>query len=227
MEAEAPSPIPSLPTRLLQVFFSPGELFATLRGNPAWFGALAVSAILVALSIFLIPADLWMQMAREQAIQAGGEAPPAAAAAIMRVFGILGAGIGFFIWAFIMAGILTLFFRFLFGDEGSYKQYLCVVAHALVIGALGSLLLTPLRIMQGNPQLTLNVGTFFSSVLEEGYILKVLKMLELFGLWGMAVMAIGVTKMDPRRSLGSAFTFFVIFAVGTALLFGLIPGAGG
>jgi hypothetical protein len=226
MEAEAPSPIPSLPTRLLQVFFSPGELFAALRGNPAWFGALAVAAVLVALSMYLIPADLWMQMAREQAIQAGGEAPPAAATAIMRVFGILGAGIGLFIWAFIMAGILTLFFRFFFGDEGSYKQYRSVVAHALVIGALGSLLLTPLRIMQGNVQLTLNVGTFFS-FLEEGYLLRVLKMLELFGLWGMVVMAIGVTKMDPRRSLGSALTFFAIFAVGTALLFGLIPGAGG
>ena len=124
-----------------------------------------------------------------------------------------------------MAMILWLFFGFFFGDEGKYKQYLSVVSHALFISAVGGLLLTPLRIFQENIQATLNLGTFFS-FLEDGYPLRVLRMLELFGLWGMVVMAIGVSKVNPKRSLGSALAFFAVFAVGTALLFALIPGQG-
>ncbi len=225
METKSTSPIPSLPARLLKVFVSPGELFTELRENPAWFGVLAVSSVLVSLSMFMIPADLWTQLARDQAIQSGGQAPPEAAMAIVRIFGILGGSIGLFIWAFIMTGILWLFFGFFFGDEGKYKQYLSIVSHALFISALGGLLLTPLRILQENIQLTLNLGTFFT-FLEDGYPLRVLRMLELFGLWGMVVMAIGVSKLNPKRSLGSALAFFAVFALGTALLFALIPGQG-
>ena len=67
METESTSPIPSLPARLIKVFVSPGELFTALRENPAWFGVLAVGSFLVFLSMFLVPADLWTQMFREQA----------------------------------------------------------------------------------------------------------------------------------------------------------------
>lgn len=79
--------------------------------------------------------------------------------------------------------------------------------------------------MQGTIEVTLNLGTFFS-FLGEGYPLRVLRMLELFGLWSMVVMAIGVSKVNPKRSLGSALTFFVVLAIGFALLFALIPGQG-
>jgi hypothetical protein len=225
MEAESKAPIPSLPARLLKVFFSPGELFTELRENPAWFGVLAVGSLLVALSMLLIPADLWTQMMRDEALESGGQMPPESMMPVIRIFGILGGGLGLFVWAFIMAGILWLFFGFFFGDEGKYKQYLSVVCHALLIGAVGSLFMTPLRILQENLQVTLNLGTFFT-FLEEGYPLRVMRMLELFGLWGMVLMAIGVTKINPKRSLGSALAFFAVFAVGTAMLFALIPGQG-
>jgi hypothetical protein len=113
--------------------------------------------------------------------------------------------------------------RRLHGHRERFSKYLSVVSHALVIGALGSLLLVPLKIAQGDMRLTLNLGTF-SFFLGDGYPLRVLRMLELFRLWGMVVMAIGLTKIDPRRNLGSALTFFFLFAVASALLFALIPG---
>jgi hypothetical protein len=225
METESAPPIPSLPARLLKVFVSPGELFTELRENPAWFGILAVGAVLAALSMFLIPADLWTQMTREQSAQAGSQPMPEWVLGLIRFVGPLFAAFGHFVSAFIMAGVLWLFFGFFFGDEGKYKQYLSVVGHALVITAVGGLLLTPLRIMQENIEATLNLGTFFF-FMEDGYPLRVLQMLELFGLWGLVVMAIGVSKVNPKRSLGSALTFLAVFAVGTALLFALIPRPG-
>jgi hypothetical protein len=131
--------------------------------------------------------------------------------------------VGWFIWAFILAGIVTFVFSFLFGDEGRYSQYLSVVSHALFIGAVGAVLLLPLRIAQGDPSLTLNVGTFLP-FLEEGYAFRVLKLLDLFGLWGYAVMAVGVTKIDHRRGLGFSLAFFWAFALVFALAFGVFGG---
>ena len=223
---EDTSPKPkALLLRLLDVFFSPGELFESLRENPAWFGTMVVGGVLLALSISLIPTEIGMQMMREQAANQGTELPPfmASAGGLIRLFSALGGIIFFFLWTFLLAGIVTFVFAFLFGDEGRYAQYLSVVSHALIISALGGLLLLPLRIIQEDPQITLNVGTFLF-FLKEGYAFRVLKLLDLFGLWSYAIMAVGVTKVDPRRGLGFSLAFFMFFALAFALVFGIFGG---
>jgi hypothetical protein len=225
VEESTAAPFPSLPKRLVQVFFSPGELFTALREKPVWSGALAVVGILAVLSVALLPTELWVEFSRAQMIEQGREVPAGfeSTGAIIRIVSVFGAGIAFFIMAFILAGILTFFFSFLFGDDGRYVQYLSVVAHASVISVLGALLMVPLRLSQGDPSVTLSLGTFVF-FLEDGYPLRVLKMLDLFAIWSYLVMAIGVTKIDPRRSMGFAVTFFMIFALAFALLFGLFGG---
>jgi len=215
----------SLPVRLFQVFISPGELFRGLKDDPRWFTALLVGAIVVSLSMILVPADLWTQAMREQAAARGGEVPAfmESAGPMFRLASAVSGLVFYFLWAFLLAGIVTFVFAFLLGDDGRYVQYLSVVAHSLFITAAGSLLLLPLRIIQGDPQLTLNLGTFFF-FLDEGYLFRVLKLLELFGLWGYVVMAIGVTQIDSRRSLGFAVSFFMSFALVFALIFGIFGG---
>lgn len=213
--------VPSLPSRILQVFFSPGELFAALKGNPVWFAVLLVGGIMAAASVAFIPTDVWVEMTRTQMLEAGQEMPPGmdGAGAIVRIFAILGGGFFFFVWAFLLTSIVTLVFSFLFGGEGSFRQFLSVVSHASIIMALGAVVVLPLRLAQGDPTVTLSLGTF-AFFLEEGYFLNVLKMLDLFSLWAYAVMAVGVTKMDPKRSLGFALSFFAAFALVFALIFG-------
>jgi len=225
VEDSTPASFPSLPKRLFQVFVSPGELFSALRERPVWFGALAVGGLLAVLSVFLIPADLWVEMSRNQLIEQGREIPAGfeASGPIIRIFSIVGGGVGYFIMAFVLAGVVTLVFSFLLGDEGRYAQYLAVVAHASAISALGALLLVPLKLSQGDPTVTLNLSSF-AFFLEEGYPFRVLKMLDLFGLWAFAVMAVGVTKVNPRRSFGSALGVFMALAVGFALIFGIFGG---
>jgi hypothetical protein len=219
-EFDKPS-VPSLPQRILQLFFSPGELFAALKGNPVWFGVLLVGGIIAAASVAFIPTDIWVEMTRTQLLEAGQDMPPGmdGAGVFVRIFAILGGGFFFFVWSFILTAIVTLFFSLLFGGEGKYRQFLSVVAHASIIMALGGLVVLPLRIAQGDPTVTLSLGTF-AFFLEDGYFLNVLKLLDLFSLWAYAVMAVGVTKMDPKRSLGFALSFFAAFALVFSLIFG-------
>ena len=72
------APIPSLPSRIVKVFFSPGQLFEALRNNPAWGGALLTAALVVAVSMAAIPIDVWEQVrARAGCAKAGPDAPEA------------------------------------------------------------------------------------------------------------------------------------------------------
>ncbi|MFC1575154.1 YIP1 family protein [Gemmatimonadota bacterium] len=224
-EESAAPPLPSLPSRLLKVFIAPGELFEALKENPAWFGTLLVAAILTAASVLVIPADVMVEATREQLISQGQEVPPGFEnmAVIFRVSGAVGGLLGIFIMAFILAGVVKLIFSLLMGDEGTYKKYLSVVSHALVISAVGAMLMSPLRIAQADLTASLSVGTFFS-FLGEGYLFRVLKLLDLFGLWSYGVMAIGVSKIDPRRSVGGAMVVFFGLAVAVALIFGIFGG---
>jgi len=210
---------------MAEVFFSPGKLFEGLREHPAWFGVLLVGGALTMAAMLLIPQELWVAAAREQLIRQGQEVPPglAATAGIMRMAALVGGSLFWFVWAFLLAGIVTVVFAFVLGDQGRYVQYLSVVSHALLIGAVGGLLLVPLRVFQQDPSLNLSLGTF-ALFLQEGYALRVLKLLDLFGLWGYGVMAVGVTKVDPQRGLGSALFFFYSFALAFALLFGIFGG---
>lgn len=223
----APAVLRPLPMRLVQVFFSPGELFSALREKPVWFGAMAVTAVLIGVGMSLIPAELWIEFTRNQMIERGGEIPPGlgSTGTIIRITSVVGAVIMTPVMMFVLAGIVTGIFSFLLGGEGRYKQYLSVVAHASIITGLSTLLLVPLKIAQGDPSMTLSVGTFFS-FLGEGYVFRALNMLDLFALWSYGVMAVGVTKMDPRRSFGFALTIFLGFALAFALIFAIFPGSG-
>ena len=222
-ETSAPG-VRSLPVRLLQVLISPGELFRSLKEDPRWFGALLVGAVLVATTLLLVPTDLWVQAMRERAAARGGEVPAfmSSMGPMLRLGTVISALVFYFLWAFLLAGIITFVFGFLLGDEVRYGQFLSIVAHGLFITALGGILLLPLRIIQGDPQLNLSVGTFFF-FLDDGYLFRVLKLLDLLGLWGYGVMAVGVAEMAPRRTLSFALSFFMMFALAFALLFGLFP----
>ncbi len=190
-------------SRVVDVFFSPGELFEKLRDNPVWFWTLFLAGVLITASVGVLPAEAWEQMLQAQAAESGQEMPESMVT-IVRISGTAFALIGVFIWAFILSGLAMLLFTFFMGGDGTYKQFLSVVSHSTLIGALGAVVTTPLKVIKLAPQLTLNLGTV-RTFLEEGFLLRFLTMMELFGLWSFAILAVGITKVDPRRSFGGTF----------------------
>lgn len=227
---EDPAPeTPSFPVRVAQTFFSPGKLSESLAANPVWFAALILGAALVALQSALIPAEVWEAMFRETMIQRGQAVPEgmgSGGVAIMRISALVAGPIMYCVMAFLFAGVVTLVFSFILGDEGRYKQYLAMMAHALVIPSFVGLLLVPLRISEQNPQLTLNLGTFLY-FLPEGYLSKVLTMLDISQFWAWAVVGLGAHAIDRRRSVGSAVSVLIGLSVILALIFAnFVPTAG-
>ncbi len=189
--------------------------------NPKWLGALLVSAVVVAISAWLMPFELFTQLQRQAALESGANAPelPDAALRWLRIaipiFGALSVLLG----TCLVALLYTVLFQFILGDEGTYRQYLAVLAHASFITASIGLLLTPLRIQTGDLQLTLSIANFLV-FLPEGYVLNVFRVIGLTQIWSMLIVAQGVHAIDPRRTFKSAATILFVILVARALVFG-------
>jgi len=120
-EAQAEkAPLRPLPLRLMDSIVSPGRMARTVADNPRWLGAMLVSAVLLALSVGLLPYELVEEVQRRAAVQAGRPVPdiPQNAQTIIRVFTIVGPLVGFIVMSFIIAAITTFVFTFVLGDEG-------------------------------------------------------------------------------------------------------------
>lgn len=216
-----------LHVRLVQVFFSPGALVRALADRPAWGLALLLGAVLTLLQFILIPVEVWEVSTRAAMAARGQEIPQGfeSASRMMRMGAIGVAPVAYAVISFVWAGLITLLFAFVLGDEGRYRQYLAVLAHAWLIPAIVGLLLVPLKISQQNPQFTLNLSAFVF-FLPEGYLTRVATILDLSTLWALVVSALGAHAIDPRRSVGSATSVLLGVFVCLALLLGLIPGIG-
>ncbi len=208
-----PGRLPPFHRRVAETFLAPGKLGAALRDQPAWASALFVGAALTFVQVLLIPASVWEAVFRQRALASGRPLPEGfAGGAFMRISATVGGGIGYLVMTLVMAGVVTLLFAFILGDEGRFKQYLAVISHAWLIPAILGLLTVPLKIAQQSPTATLNLGSFFF-FLPEGYVLKVLTMLDLTQIWAWLVVAAGVHAIDPKRSFKSAASMLIVLSV--------------
>lgn len=198
--SEEVGPPPPLPLRIAQVVVAPSGLFDRLKDHPVWFTAMFVGAVLTAIGVAAIPADVWSEMVRAQLLEAGRPIPEGMESAgdVYRIGGAVAGPIFWFVAAFIFAGVLTGIFAFVLGDRVSYRQMLSAYGHAMLIPAFGSLLVLPLRLAQRDPQLLLSLGTFAPGL--EGWFGAFLNGLDLFSLWGYALVGLAVSRFDPRRS---------------------------
>lgn len=216
---EEAAPLPPFYKRFIDVFFSPGRLMQALKEHPAWVSAMVAGAILATAMYVLIPADIWAEVQRQALLRSGRRVQeiPATAQAVTRWIRYISGFIGVPIAEFVFAGVVTLIFAFVMGDEGKYKQYLAVISHAWLITMTVELLLVPLKIHARNPTMTVSVGTFFF-FLPSGYLLKALSLLALSKLWTSLVVAAGVHEIDPKRKFATAATVLIALNVAVAFI---------
>ena len=214
------SELPSLPNRVLNVFLSPGKLMDAIAQTPAVAGALGTAAFLIADGVgevFLGRQHGFHAAARQAALNAGGQAPPEVFMNAMRYITPVMAMISIVVVTFMSAGLYWLVFSFVLGDDGRYRQYLAVGAHALLVPAIIGLALVPLKVMTEDPAATLNLG-LFAPFFEDGYLGNVLRILDITGIWSALIVAQGAHSIDPKRSFGSA----AVVTLGITLVFALI-----
>ena len=216
---------PGLFSRYVQVFFSPDDLFQGLRPRPYWVGAVLLGAGLAAAGVMLLPPDIMLETLREQSLAVGQPLPPGFED-LGGVFRYIAGAATFVFWPLglaMYAGVVTVIFAFLLGHEGTYKQYLAVVAHAQLVTATAGVLVAPLRIAMEDAQVLISLGSF-APFLEPGYLLRFLSLVDLFGIWAWLLVGLGAARIARKKSWAVGCVFVLMIPVVTAAVGALFTG---
>jgi hypothetical protein len=227
----AAEPTPGLFARFLGVIVSPGPTFAAALKAPSPYGILFLVAVVLAVAGAapqLSPAvrDSMVEMQVEAQERFSGQPVSDEAYARMQQFArynIIGSVIG----AFVMTPIAALFFTALFwglfnailGGTASFKDVLTVVAHGMVIMALGALISAPIVLMQGtvDPGGPFNLGPLVPMLDDEHLIARVMGSVSIFMIWQTIVVAIGLGVLYRRKTGPIAMGLLVAYVASTAV----------
>ena len=216
---EDPPPRPDFFKRMWMVIVQPGELFRALAANPAWFPMAAFVALVAAVGMAVIPADAFYEtIAANTPPEQMGDLRDVPASWLKWPW-VAGVALAMLVGPVFLSLVSYVIFVFIRGDRATFKQHLCVMAHASVISALGVLVAAPVRIGAGNVQDTLALGDLTPFL--DGYLYNLLSLLDLFALWATVVAGLGLSVIDPRRRWGTTaavlVVIFVVMMMGLAL----------
>lgn len=221
--AEPPPPPPRPPFfhRLWMVFVKPGDMFGALSLNPAWFPIAVVTALIGAGAMWMIPAELFLDVAidrvppdqAEEMAAQFEQVPPI----VFKASAVGGVALFSLIFPVVLGAITYVLFVFIRGDKATYRQHICVVAHTGIITAVGAALNAFVQSRSGDLTRTLAVGTFFP-FLPDGYFTEFLLALDLFQLWAAVVAGIGLAAADPGQKTGSTAGVLIGMVVVVALI---------
>jgi hypothetical protein len=198
----------SFPKRVVDTFISPIALFQRFGSRPPWVDVMILSTIITVIAITLIPADVWVAtmedaMRRQGANASGGMAPETMANAQRFIMPVMGAA---WLWVLlpILAGLMVLIFSVIMGGRATFRQYVSVVAHAGLIGAVGSLAVLPITLQKGVVTQGITLGALAGGMDPESFVYQFLNAWNVFLVWQVVVMALGAAALNRRIGAGTA-----------------------
>jgi hypothetical protein len=205
---ETPEPdAGSFARRVMDTFFSPVALFQRFGSRPPWVDVMILSVVLGVVTFALIPGEVWVNTMEEGMRARGQEMPagtnPEQMAMINRIIGI-GAGVVMpWIVLAITAGLMVLLFSVILGGRATFRQYVGVVAHASLIGAVGQLAALPV-IMNKGLMVGITLGPLVGGMDPESFVYQFLNAWNVFLVWQVVVMALGASALNRRIGAGTA-----------------------
>jgi hypothetical protein len=220
---ERPS-APSLVSRAIGVITAPRETFEKIVAAPRVLGALALVALIGALTVggFLMT-DVGQQAWIDQAVSGqeawGVEVTDEAYANIQKMAPMapyLG-GVPYLfmipIGTAITAGILFAIFNAIMGGTATFKQVMAVAAHSQIIMALALIVSMPINYMKGAMTGATSLSVLFPMLDESSFAARFLGMIDLFIVWYVIVLSIGLAVLYRRKTKSVAMVLFGIYAV--------------
>jgi hypothetical protein len=227
LAASIPAPAEALRgllARVIGVFVSPRATYADVAARPRWFGALALSTVVVAGGFFIfLSSDVGKQAVLDQqtqliesfGIKLNDQAYDRMEAGIdrARYTTSIGQLIGIPLVAVIIAGIMLGIFNALLGGDATFKQVFAIVAHSTLITALQQLFALPLDYVRETMSSPTSLGVFAPFLEENSFLARLLGAIDLFQIWGIVSLAIGLGVLYKRRTAPIATTMFIVYFV--------------
>jgi len=211
--------------RAVGMVVSPGATLRGVVGDPRPFGILLIVALLIGLSAGLpqfttrgrqavvdMQVDMIERMTRQPVNQQVYD--QMVARSQYSAYTTVGSTL-------VSTPVMALFFTALFwglfnavlGGTATFKQVLGIVAHSMVIMALGGVLAAPIQLARGTMSLA---GPFTLAGLapmldETSFAARLLGLINVFTLWQIVVLAIGLGLLYQRRTRPIAITLVMAY----------------
>lgn len=213
-----------LADRIQYTFLAPRRLGEAMRGDPRWLDAILVSTVIAVLAVLTVPAEVFVAEMSDP-VNRRGEAVEVTSSveAIVtwgRALSMLATLATHPVIILAMAALLTGIFSVLGRGHGSFREFLGVVSHGMLIPALGTVISIFVRTVVGRP----DGGSLLSVTPESAgsFITAMLVSVDPFILWMLVVMGIAIAPIDRKRSGGIIATvligLYIAFITGTTAL---------
>jgi len=206
--------------RVVDTFISPGRLFERFGDRSPWLGALAISTLAAMLAAATQPGEVFLEQMEDPVSRMGKPveitSPPGEIIRFGRYLAAFSAAVGHPIIALAVAGIVTLLFTTIGGGRVGFVRYLAVTSHVFLIPAAGVILILAARWLFDAP-----IGSDLGTLMATGdgsTAGEMLRGIDIFHLWMLAVLAIGVERLDRTRSRWSAAAILLGLYLGANLL---------
>lgn len=220
--------------RIFGAIFSPKPTFESIAQRPTWILPLVLLSLLSIVTIFIFSQRVgWRgfmirqdqqnsrlqkqmdQMTPEQREKMLDQQTKAAS-----IFGYIGAVLGLFIVAVIIAAVLMAALNLMSGGGVGFKTSLGIVAYSWVPGLIGGLLGILVLFLKDPSTIDIqhlvatNAGAFLSDDAPK-WQESLLSSFDLFTFWSMILMGIGYSAVNPKKiSFGKALgTIVVVWAI--------------
>ena len=225
-DAASGAPDPGLAARVARTFFSPARLFVGFHDGTPWVGVLAISTLVAMIAAPFLPAEHFLARMEDPVNRLGRPVEVTSSpkeivrwGRYLEAFSALAAHP---LIAFGLAGLLLLVFTVLGRGRGSFRQYLAVSSHALLIPALGSLVAIALRVSTGDftaqPSVARLVGFVAPAAADNAF----LEGLNVFSLWMLVVLGVAVAVLNGRtswmRPAAALVTVYLLLAGASVLI---------
>ena len=205
--------LPSLPTRIVQVFTAPATLFDALKTTPKWLGAAVVVIVLGLVVQVLIPAELIREMALSSL---PSDAPPEQVAALEQFMGVsniirwVGTVVFPILMILFVSGFILLVWNAILGGEAAFPAVLACTAHSYIVWAVGGLITMPLVLARQDLRTTFSLHLLTPWLDSGTYAYRFMAGLNLFGIWTMILLGVAVSRLYPKVSAARASTVMIV-----------------
>jgi Na+/melibiose symporter-like transporter len=198
----------SFPRRVVDTFFSPIALFSRFGARPPWWDVMLLSVVLAIGAMALIPLEVWESTVEEAMRQSGQEVPPnmdpASMARMQQGIGMVAGAVLSWVFLAVQAGVMVLLFSVILGGNATFRQYVGVVAHASLIGAVGSLAALPITLQTGVMSTGITLGALAGGMDHDSFVYQFLNAWNVFLIWQLVVTGLGASALNRRVSAGTA-----------------------
>lgn len=217
---------------LMQVFFSPKELFNRLDEKPDWvLPFVTVIAVTVVLTLILLPTVIKpFTMEKLETSFEGSEEQlervrSVVGGPVLYVSSLASALLGTPAKLLIISGIYMLILLPQPG-EGKFRRLLSITSYSALISVLGGIVGAAIMVARRSLEVSLSFNLFFPFVAKNTFFFRLLTQMNFFTIWSLLVFGLGLSivgKMNIKKSYAIVFGLWIVAILLAAAMGGLSP----